>query len=68
MELVNTYVIENKPLKELLDNIDKISSNIEVFKEKHKGYNYDIKIMNNAQDSDYFDAEINIMYEKQENA
>lgn len=65
MELINTYVIENKPLKELLDNIDKITTNIEKFKEKHEGYNYNIKVVNNAQDKDYFDAEINIMYEEQ---
>lgn len=64
MTLNNTYLIQNKPIKELLDNLDKFTTNIMKFKSKHEGYNYNIEITNNNEDKDFFDAEINITYEK----
>lgn len=66
MTLNNTYLIQNKPIKELLDNLDKFTTNITKFKSKHKGYDYKIEITNNDEDKDFFDAEINITYEKQD--
>jgi len=63
-QLNNIYLIRNKPIKELLDNLDKFTTNIMKFKSKHKGYDYKIEITNNNEDKDFFDAEINITYEK----
>lgn len=63
--LNNTYIIQNKPLKQLLDNIDNFITNISKFKEKHNGYDYTIEVTNNKKDKDFYDAEITIKYEKQ---
>lgn len=64
MTLSNIYKLQNKPLKELLNELDVIVTNISTFKQKHSGYFYDIKIINN---NNLWDAEINIKHEKQDN-
>jgi len=62
----NTYIIQNKPLKELLDNIDSFITNMTKFSQKHKGYKYNVEVSNNLEDKNYWDAQITIKYEKQE--
>lgn len=47
MELNNIYKIQNKPLKEILNEVDTIITNITTFKNKYSGYSYDIKITSN---------------------
>lgn len=44
IHLNNTYIIQNKPIKELLDNLDNFLTNIDKFRNKHKNYNYNINI------------------------
>ena len=61
MTLNNTYKIENKHLKEILNEIDTIITNINTFRNKHKGYSYDVKLITNK---DLYDAEITIKHEK----
>jgi hypothetical protein len=61
----NTYTIKKKAIKPLLDNIDNFMTNITKFSSKYKDYSYNIKIMNNDKDPEFFDTEINITYEKQ---
>lgn len=63
----NIYIIQNKPLKELLDNIDSFITNMSKFNKKHKGYSYNVEVSNNLEDKDYWDAQITIKYEKQNN-
>lgn len=62
--LNNTYIIQNKHLKEILNEVDIIITNIDTFRKKHPGYVYDIKLINN---DELYDAEITIKYEKQTN-
>jgi len=57
----NKYTINNKPLKEILDNIDSFMTNITKFQEKYKGYSYNIEITNNGL---LWNGEINIKHEK----
>ena len=61
MTLNNTYKIENKYLKEILNEVDTIITNINTFRNKHKGYSYDVKLITNK---DLYDAEITIKHEK----
>ena len=61
MTLNNTYKIENKHLKEILNEVDTIITNINTFRSKHKGYSYDVKLITNK---DLYDAEITIKHEK----
>ena len=67
MTLNNVYHIEKKLIKELLDDVDKFTTNISKFTNKHKGYNYSVEITNNKLDKDFFDAKITIKHEKQNN-
>jgi len=64
MTLSNIYKLQAKPLKELLNELDIIITNISTFKKKHSGYFYDIRITNN---NNLWDAEIDIKHEKQIN-
>lgn len=64
MTLNNTYKIQNKHLKEILNEVDTIITNINTFTNKHKGYSYDVKLINN---NNLWDAEITIKHEKQIN-
>lgn len=62
----NTYIIQNKPIKELLDNLDSFLTNIDKFRSKHKNYNYNINI-EAEKTKGLWKAEITIKYEKQDN-
>jgi len=62
----NTYIIQNKPIKELLDNLDSFLTNIDKFRSKHKNYNYNINI-EAEKTKGLWKAEIHINYEKQDN-
>lgn len=64
MTLNNTYIIQNKHLKEILNEVDAIITNINTFTNKHSGYSYDVKLINN---NNLWDAEITIKHEKQIN-
>jgi len=64
MTLNNTYIIQNKNLKEILNEVDTIITNINTFTNKHSGYSYDVKLINN---NNLWDAEITIKHEKQIN-
>jgi hypothetical protein len=64
MTLSNVYKLQNKTLKELLNELDVIITNINTFKQKHSGYLYDIKVTSN---NNLWDAEIKIKHEKQIN-
>lgn len=66
MTLNNTYIIQNKPIKELLDNLDSFLTNIDKFRNKHKNYNYNIKI-EAEKTKGLWKAEITIKHEKQHN-
>ena len=57
----NTYKIQNKHLKEILNEVDTIINNIDTFRNKHEGYSYDVKLINN---NNLWDAEITIKHEK----
>lgn len=61
MTLNNTYKIQNKHLKEILNEVDTIITNINTFRNKHKGYSYSVKLITN---NNLWDAEINIKHEK----
>lgn len=61
MEYIKKYVIENKPLKNILDDIQEFNNLIDKFKEKHQFYEYDIKII---KDGDVFNGVITIINEK----
>ena len=61
MTLNNTYTIENYSLKEILNEVDTIITNINTFRIKHSGYSYDVKLITNK---DLYDAEITIKHEK----
>lgn len=61
MILNNTYKIQNKHLKEILNEVDTIINNIDTFRNKHEGYSYDVKLINN---NNLWDAEITIKHEK----
>ena len=61
MEYIKKYVIENKPLKNILDDIQEFNNLIDKFKEKHQFYEYDIKII---KDGDVFNGIITIINEK----
>ena len=65
MTLNNTYIIQNKLLKELLNEIDNIITNITIFKNKHLGYSYNIKLI--ITNNNLWNAEINLKHEKQIN-
>ena len=65
MELNNIYTVKNKPIKQLLDNIDNFMTNIVKFNNKHKGYSYHIEINRNL-NNELWSAEIEIKHEKQE--
>jgi len=58
MTLNNTYIIQNKNLKEILNEVDTIITNINTFTNKHSGYSYDVKLINN---NNLWDAEITII-------
>ena len=62
--LNNTYIIQNKPIKELLDNIDSFITNIDKFRNKYKNYSYNI-IIEKEKLKELWKAEITIKYEKQ---
>ncbi len=62
MKLNNTYTIENYQLKKILNEVDTIITNINTFRNKHSGYSYDVKLINN---NNLWDAEITIKHEKQ---
>jgi len=64
--LNNTYIIQNKPIKELLDTLDNFLTNIDKFRSKHKNYNYNINI-EEMNIKGLWRAEITIKYEKQDN-
>jgi CYTH domain-containing protein len=61
----NTYTIKDKPIKEVLDNIDNFMSNITKFTTKHKGYSYRINIGRDP-NNELWNAEIIIKHDKQE--
>ena len=61
MTFNNIYIIQNKHLKEILNEVDTIITNINTFRNKHKGYSYDVKLITNK---DLYDAEITIKHEK----
>lgn len=61
MKLNNTYTIENYQLKKILNEVDTIITNINTFRNKHEGYSYDVKLINN---NNLWDAEITIKHEK----
>ena len=61
----NTYTITDKPIKQVLDNIDNFMSNITKFTNKHEGYSYRINIDRDP-DNKLWNAEITIKHEKQE--
>lgn len=62
----NTYTIQNKPIRELLDNLDNFLTNIDKFRNKHKNYSYNINI-EAEKTKGLWKAEITIQYEKQDN-
>ena len=64
MTFNNTYIIQNKHLKEILNEVDTIITNINTFRNKHSGYSYDVKLITN---NNLWDAEITIKHEKQIN-
>lgn len=61
MTFNNTYKIQNKHLKEILNEVDTIITNINTFTNKHSGYSYDVKLITN---NNLWDAEITIKHEK----
>jgi hypothetical protein len=64
MTLNNTYTIQSKSLHDLLNDIDKFTTNMNTFTSKHNGYKYNINIINNKYNTELWDAEIIIKHEK----
>ena len=62
MTLNNSYIIKGKQIKEILNELDIIISNIDKFRSRHSGYEYSIRLTNR---NNLWDAEINITNEKQ---
>lgn len=64
MTLNNTYEIQNKPIKDILEDIDKFVTNMSMFRKEHNGYKYDIDLVKH---NGLWSAKITIVNEKQEN-
>lgn len=63
MTLNNNYVIQNKELKIILEELENVITNINCFKKKHNGYYYNVKIVQNKI---LWDAHISISINKNE--
>jgi hypothetical protein len=62
MTLDNTYEIQNKPIKEILDNIDTFTTNMIHFIKDHNGYHYNVDLVKSG---NLWSAKIRIVNEKQ---
>jgi hypothetical protein len=61
----NSYIIKNKDINTLLDEIDLIITDMCTFSKLHNGYSCNVDITRSSSNKNLFNAEINLRHEEQ---